>query len=423
MAAARRHVPSDERILFAARPSWRWVILHLTVPAIVLSLAVLFVYWLKDGVEPVLPTLAPLEGWAVPLLITIGILKVIWQILVRQSRLYIVTDRRIASRFGVFNRGGVDLTHERIQEVVLRRNLDERLFGIGSIGFATAAGGIDLAWIGIARVREAYEMAQRLAERPGGVRHGVTATSASAAPGRREAGGDPVSGGSVAAASEAAGDGGQRRKRPVVIGIVGGIGSGKSRVAKEFESLGAVVSDSDTEAKAALEREDVKQRIREWWGDGVFDEQGRVDRRAVAKIVFADERERQRLEGLIHPLLRDKRAALIERAAEAGTPAVIIDAPLLFEAGLEKECDAVVFVDAPREVRAERVKESRGWEEAELARREAAQLPLEEKRLRSTFVLRNDGKTTDLREQVIGVLRTLIRGWEPPDRQESPGLA
>ena len=96
--------------------------------------------------------------------------------------------------------------------------------------------------------------------------------------------------------------------------------------------------------------------------------------------MFADVEERRRLESLLHPLVHAARVEVIRRASADGARAVIVDAPLLFEAGVDQECDAVVFVEASREVRARRVKESRGWDSDELARRESTQMPIEEKR-------------------------------------------
>ena len=111
---------------------------------------------------------------------------------------------------------------------------------------------------------------------------------------------------------------------------------------------------------------------------------GRVNRKAVAEIIFRDATQRQRLEALVHPLLRAGRAGLRERAK--GAKAVVIDAPLLFEAGVDAECDTVIYVDSPREQRLARVRATRGWDEPELERREASQLPLEQKRRRSAHL-------------------------------------
>lgn len=107
---------------------------------------------------------------------------------------------------------------------------------------------------------------------------------------------------------------------------------------------------------------------------------------------------------------------MIARTDRRTTPAVIVDAPLLFEAGLDKECDAVVFVDTPRDSRLKRVQETRGWDEAELTRREKAQLPLEEKRKRADVVIANDGTLEVLRSRSLDAYRQLLDGRRTSQR-------
>lgn len=188
--------------------------------------------------------------------------------------------------------------------------------------------------------------------------------------------------------------------RPLVIGLAGGIGAGKSAAAAALADLGCLVSDSDDAAKAELDVPEVRDQLVAWWGEAILAPDGSPDRRAIAAIVFQDSDQRRRLEGLIHPRLKAARASMIERGAALGVPAVVIDAPLLFEAGLDAECDAILFIDAPREARLARVRAARGWDEAELDRREAAQLPLDEKKARSTAVIANTGDARALRGEV-----------------------
>ncbi len=201
-------------------------------------------------------------------------------------------------------------------------------------------------------------------------------------------------------------------RRVPVIGLAGGIGSGKSTVARALASLGCLVTDSDAQTRAALARDDVKQRLKEWWGADVFGDDGQIDRSAVARIVFADDEQRRRLEALLHPFARTARDEIIERAERESAPAVVIDAPLLFEAGLDDECDRVIFVDTPRAARLERVQKTRGWDESELARREKAQLPLEEKRRRSDDILVNAGPEEDLLSRVEALLGEIRKAFD-----------
>lgn len=194
---------------------------------------------------------------------------------------------------------------------------------------------------------------------------------------------------------------------PLILGLAGGIGSGKSAVARALADLGAMVTDSDSEAKAALDRAEVRTQLVSWWGNDILDSAGEIDRKRIADIIFKDTAQRKRLEDLIHPLLKRTRAELIAQAAASGVHTVVIDAPLLFEAGLEGECDFIIFVNAPREERLARVMRTRRWTEEEFNRREASQLPPDEKRRRSHVVIDNTGEEFGLRAKVAATLAQL----------------
>lgn len=194
---------------------------------------------------------------------------------------------------------------------------------------------------------------------------------------------------------------------PLVIGLAGGIAGGKSAVARAFADEGWLVIDFDAEVQVRLREPEVRNTLVAWWGPGILGPDHMVDRKAVARKVFGNPEERRRLEQYLHPLVWRTRGEARAMAAAAGAPGVIFDAPLLFEAGLDAECDAVIFVDAPLALRQERAKATRGWEPGELATREAAQLSLEEKARRSRFVVENDGTEAQLGEQVRRILATL----------------
>ncbi len=192
------------------------------------------------------------------------------------------------------------------------------------------------------------------------------------------------------------------RSKPV-IGLTGGIGSGKSTVANMLRDLGCVVCDSDALGRAALNDPDIRSNLVNRWGPGILGDDGQIDRSAVGSIVFSDASERRHLESLSHPWIENKRRQQFE-AAPADVPAFVIDAPLLLEAGLGKECDAVLFVDAPHAVRLERVQRNRGWDAAELARREQSQWPLDRKRESADYVVVND---TD-KDSLAGAVRSIL---------------
>ncbi len=203
--------------------------------------------------------------------------------------------------------------------------------------------------------------------------------------------------------------------RPPVIGLVGGIASGKSTVAAMLRELGCVVSDADRAAQAALDEPDVQQELVRWWGDRTLDESGQIDRAVVADIVFGSDDDRRRLERLIHPLVEQARQACFA-AAPPDTKALIIDAPLLLEAGLGEQCDAIMHVESSLSRRQERVHHARGWDKAELARREDTQVSLDEKRSRADHVVCNDGDEASLKAEVTAALEAVRRtALDPPD--------
>ncbi len=184
-----------------------------------------------------------------------------------------------------------------------------------------------------------------------------------------------------------------------VIGLVGGIGSGKSAVSGILADLGCVVSDSDRVAHECLQDTSVVSRLVARWGNRVLGADGTPDRSVVAGIVFGEESERIWLESVLHPMINERRLSRLHSLDENAT-GFVIDAPLLFEAGIDDECDAVLFIDTPFDQRLARVLTSRGWSEEDLRSREARQMPLDAKRARATAVIPNAGSIERLREHV-----------------------
>ena len=199
-----------------------------------------------------------------------------------------------------------------------------------------------------------------------------------------------------------------RSSKPIV-GICGGIGSGKSRVAAEFERQSCLVSDSDRLNHEVLETAAVQATLRGWWGDEVVAADGRTNRRRIGKIVFEDDAARVRLESLVYPLIDKRRQAIISRGlSDPSIRAIILDSPLLFESGLDRLCDRIVFVHADELTRLTRLQETRGWDRDQLRRRERSQKSNEYKRSHSDFEIDNNGPESRLRPQVIEILKQTV---------------
>ncbi len=190
------------------------------------------------------------------------------------------------------------------------------------------------------------------------------------------------------------------------VGLTGGIGSGKSEVARLLAARGAVVIDSDR-----LAREVVAPgtpglaAVVEAFGAEYLTPDGALDRPRLAALVFSDTAARERLNAIVHPLVG---AAAAARLAEAPPDAVVVhDVPLLVEAGLAGGFDVVVVVDAPPEVQLARLTGQRGMAAADAEARIAAQATREQRLAVADHVIRNDGTLDDLERAVDELWRTL----------------
>ncbi len=195
----------------------------------------------------------------------------------------------------------------------------------------------------------------------------------------------------------------------LIVGLTGGIGSGKTTVAAMLGSLGAIVVDSDQLARDVVEPgTNALADVVGAFGDAVLAADGRLDRRALAAIVFDDEGKRRTLEEIIHPRVR---ARLAEVGASAPADAVVVnDVPLLVESGLAGGYDRVIVVLADEETRISRLMRSRGMTAEEARARMAAQATDEQRRAVADIVIVNDGTEAELREAVEAVWRELPHG-------------
>ena len=198
--------------------------------------------------------------------------------------------------------------------------------------------------------------------------------------------------------------------RKVVVGILGGIGSGKTEVSRLLQEAGGVVVSGDALGHEALRQPELKARIVERWGRDILDEKGEIQRRKLAGIVFADGtgKERTALEAMVHPWIKSRmHHEVTELKSRPDVRLIVVDAAIMLEAGWNEVCDELIFIDVPRAVRLERIRQQRDWSEKEVEAREQAQLPLTEKAGRANFTIDNAGSPQELRRQI----NVLLARW------------
>ena len=195
----------------------------------------------------------------------------------------------------------------------------------------------------------------------------------------------------------------------LIVGLTGGIGSGKSAVAEMFREEGAEVIDFDHLARLVVEPGKPAWRdIVDYFGPRILSSDRTLNRSALAEIVFSDEESRKALEGFTHPRIFEKRDALLERIkGKDPLSVVVIDFPLLFELGLPNGLDEVILVYVPREEQIERSANRDNLSREAVEKRLKAQMPIEEKRSLSDYVIDNQGSLTETRTQVQRIMLEL----------------
>lgn len=196
--------------------------------------------------------------------------------------------------------------------------------------------------------------------------------------------------------------------RKTILGLIGGIGSGKSEVARELARHGALVINADALGHEALRQPAIREQIRKRWGQEVFNAEGEVDRSKLGAIVFGDLAGLRALEKLSFPWIEKRFHEEVNKAnRDPSIPLIVLDAAVMLEAGWNKVCDRLIFVDAPRQLRLRRLAEQRGWTAKDLEKREQAQWPLEKKASLAHFQLDNSGSREHIARQVDDLLRQL----------------
>ena len=203
--------------------------------------------------------------------------------------------------------------------------------------------------------------------------------------------------------------------KPRVIGIMGGVASGKSMVAEMLGSLGAEVIHADAMAHELLEKPEIKEKVLERWGKGLLGGgEGKIDRGKLASIVFSNGEALKELTNLPPPpILEAIRRLVLERSEgkvdrkEKGPIPLVIDAALLLETGLDGACDLLVFVEARPEVKEERSR-LKGWSSGEVQSREGFQAPESQKKKKAHVVINNDSSKEETFRQVKDFWQKLV---------------
>jgi dephospho-CoA kinase len=194
-----------------------------------------------------------------------------------------------------------------------------------------------------------------------------------------------------------------------IIGILGGIWSGKSTVANQFARLGCGVIDADNIAHEMLDNEKIKKRIVKLFGDSILNKDGKIDHRKLADIVFTDAGKLKELNGIIHPAVLNRIEKLIkEYSRQPEVKAIVLDIPLLLEAGWEKRCDSLVFVNCSREKRVERAEKTGLFDENQLKIRENFQISLDKKADIAENIIDNNNDLDSLIKQVAEIFTNII---------------
>ncbi len=192
------------------------------------------------------------------------------------------------------------------------------------------------------------------------------------------------------------------------IGLTGGVGCGKSTVSSYLKELGIPIIDGDKLAREAVTPgSDAMKKIRVVFGDGVFTEDGALDRRKVADLVFSDEEKRQQLNAIIHPFIWHRTQEELYKAEVAGAKAVVLDMPLLLEIGWHLRVEAVWVVYVPQEIQIQRVMGRDGFTREQVMDRIGKQMATADKLKYADVVIDNSGTVEETRAQVDEALKAL----------------
>lgn len=187
-----------------------------------------------------------------------------------------------------------------------------------------------------------------------------------------------------------------------IVGLTGGIASGKSTVTKQLKKLNIPVVDADVIAREVVQpKSKGLNALVKTFGQDILTAKGELDRKALGEIVFNDEAKRNRLNSILHPLIRERILEVKAEYEAEGHPVIVLDIPLLFETDYEKHCDEIMVVSVPREIQIDRLMKRDQSSKEEALSRINAQMPLAEKVAKADTVIDNSGTLEETNQQVI----------------------
>ena len=200
------------------------------------------------------------------------------------------------------------------------------------------------------------------------------------------------------------------RGRMLVIGLTGGIGTGKSEAAKYMVSLGAVLIDADVVGHEAYKpHAEAWRRVVEAFGEGILQASGEIDRRSLGAIVFSDPEQLKKLNGIMHPLMAQMVQERIDALGAEGAEVVVVEAALLYEAGWDSLVQEVWVTDSSEEAVISRLSQRNGMSEEEARRRLASQMSRSERLSRADIVIDNSGDITQMRKVIDELWATRVK--------------
>ena len=201
----------------------------------------------------------------------------------------------------------------------------------------------------------------------------------------------------------------QMGKRKVIIGILGGLGSGKSTVAAQFVRLGCGLIDADEIAHEVIAQEHIAGEIVKAFGSGVCDSNGRIDRTRLGERVFGSKADVEKLNSIVHPPVLARCEELLSELNEhRAVKAIVLDMPLLVEVGWKKRCDKLVFVACREDIKAQRAaKKGVSWKNQQ-KKRENFQISLDMKSKIADYIVENNSDLSTMSNQVIKIFTTII---------------